>query len=519
MPKPRQGESRQDFVNRCVPIVINDGTAQNPNQAVAICNSLFEDKKMELHDKLLELLAKRGQAPGDTFGYGITTADKYLRPIVAANNDGASLKLIGWPLGDVETLLKDAAARTVYCNEEMVIGDEVVTNSSDFKSVLKEGSKVAIPKKSLMVFRNIVTTPLKDRDRDILRTAGAMVDPAMPLLAFHNHMLPIGKMLEVIDHTVEVLRVASVLLDINDLTHDMAILIEAMAIRISHGFQMIASEEMFLEKGEEWTGLDITKFEIMEESLVPVPSNVEAVIEAHSRGKLKSPQMATWGKTLMDARPVQMSINYDLAPVVENIEVTPDGKVKVAMRRSPDTKQGGDVKDDGEVKDDHAALNRDKVFARIEGSWEWIEDMLNRSARQKMVDAKIISGDPFDSGVWLEATFAKNGIIGVRTGGSQTFYQVNWKMDGDSPAWDGAPKEIKIVAVVKRNAYHERALREASDTHSEERRAAANLFALDPSDECLEAVKAAAENITARRAAAIEYEDMGITREELEQFV
>lgn len=472
---------------------------------------------MELHEKLLAALAERGPAPGDGFGYGITTADKYLRPILKANGDSHALSLLGVrSVDDIAAAVKDAESRTVYCNEGMKIGDEVVTNSSDFKSILKEGSNVAIPKQSLMVFRNIVTTPRKDRDRDIMRTEGAKVDPSMALLAFHNHMLPMGKMLEIIDHTKDVLRVASVLLDINDLTHDMAILIEAKSMRISHGFQIIAADDLTPEKGEVWAGLDIKEFEIMEESLVPVPSNVEAVIEAHSRGKLKSPQMATWGKTLMDARP---------ATIKSDVTIDPDGTVRVSKEQTlfpaadqPGKEQGSAPRDGTTVKDDHAALSREKVFARIEGSWEWIEDALNGSARDKMVEQKVISDDPWDSGVWLEATFADHGIVAVRKRGT-IFYKCDWKMDGDTPAWDGDCEEIKVAAVVKRNSYHEKALRNSPDTVSEERLAAAKLFSLDPSDECLETViKAAQYNIDQRKAAK-EVDGFGLSREELEQLV
>lgn len=524
-------------MSRCVPIVINDGTAQDANQAVAICNSIFEDKTMSLHDTLLKLLEARGPAPGDKFGYGITTADKYLGPILKANNDGASLKLLGIPVGDFDKTIKEAATRTVYCNEDMKIGDEIITNSSDFKSVLKEDSNIAIPKNSLMVFRNIVTTPLKDRDRDILRTGGAKVDPSMALLAFHNHMLPMGKMLEIIEHTDLVLRVASVLLDINDLTHDMAILIEAKSMRISHGFQVIDAEEMTPGKGESWSGLDIKEFEIMEESLVPVPSNVEAVIEAHSRGKLKSPQMMTWGKSLMDARPLQIK---------SDVTIEPDGTVKISKEQqlfntvpfettfdymiygdSNATKpkgvidasketQGGETKDGSTAKEGHVVLSRDKVFARIEGSWEWIEDFLNKSARSKMVEQKVISDDPFDNGVWLEATFADHGVIGVRSHNKQSFFKVDWDMSDGMPAWSGEAKEIQIVAVVKRNAYHERALRDATDTYSEEREVAAKLFGLNPSDELLDAIRKTADGIIEQRKAADEWDDFGLNRQELE---
>jgi len=43
MPTPESGESRDDFVSRCIPVVIEDGTAENPDQAVAVCNSMWEE--------------------------------------------------------------------------------------------------------------------------------------------------------------------------------------------------------------------------------------------------------------------------------------------------------------------------------------------------------------------------------------------------------------------------------------------------------------------------------------------
>ena len=46
MPRPGKNEKKKDFIKRCVPIVIEDGTAKDSDQAVAICNSLWEKKKM-----------------------------------------------------------------------------------------------------------------------------------------------------------------------------------------------------------------------------------------------------------------------------------------------------------------------------------------------------------------------------------------------------------------------------------------------------------------------------------------
>jgi hypothetical protein len=45
MPDPLQGENRNDFISRCIPIVIKDGTAEDSDQAVAVCNSMWEQAK------------------------------------------------------------------------------------------------------------------------------------------------------------------------------------------------------------------------------------------------------------------------------------------------------------------------------------------------------------------------------------------------------------------------------------------------------------------------------------------
>lgn len=55
MPTPRDDESQQDFVSRCIPIVLEDGTAEDQEQATAICFSMWreheEQGKME-HDNM-----------------------------------------------------------------------------------------------------------------------------------------------------------------------------------------------------------------------------------------------------------------------------------------------------------------------------------------------------------------------------------------------------------------------------------------------------------------------------------
>ncbi len=44
MPTPREGESQKDYVSRCIPIVLKEGTAKDENQAAAICYSMYKEK-------------------------------------------------------------------------------------------------------------------------------------------------------------------------------------------------------------------------------------------------------------------------------------------------------------------------------------------------------------------------------------------------------------------------------------------------------------------------------------------
>ena len=44
MPKPEPGESENDYVSRCIPVVLKEGTAKNTSQAAAICHSMYDRK-------------------------------------------------------------------------------------------------------------------------------------------------------------------------------------------------------------------------------------------------------------------------------------------------------------------------------------------------------------------------------------------------------------------------------------------------------------------------------------------
>lgn len=59
MPTPNKGESQADFIHRCVPIVMNDGTTDDNKQAVAICGSIWRRKHGQTAKLFDEIMAER----------------------------------------------------------------------------------------------------------------------------------------------------------------------------------------------------------------------------------------------------------------------------------------------------------------------------------------------------------------------------------------------------------------------------------------------------------------------------
>jgi hypothetical protein len=62
MPKPNKGEKQKEFIARCIPIVMNEGTTDDNKQAAAICFSLWrrrnQKKSKSRSEEILEESAK-----------------------------------------------------------------------------------------------------------------------------------------------------------------------------------------------------------------------------------------------------------------------------------------------------------------------------------------------------------------------------------------------------------------------------------------------------------------------------
>jgi len=250
----------------------------------------------ELNLKLADIVRGRTDRMS-LYGSGIRLASDYVRGVLdAAGSDGA----VAFP--DAAGMVKEAENRLVYRNDDMAY-EPPMTSMGAIAGYCKSIG-VDTPPRCLMVFENIVTTSKEDRDGDILRSEGAMVDPQMPLL--WHHMLPaiVGKMLSVREQNSNHVRVASAIME-SPLGNDVANLIEFGALRISHGFRPLdfRPREKGLRNTQVPRGYDIRSYEMLEESVVSVPSNVGGVITAWSRGKLCTPMVKAWAKSLNESRP------------------------------------------------------------------------------------------------------------------------------------------------------------------------------------------------------------------------
>lgn len=60
MPTPNPNETEQAFVSRCIPIVMDEGTAKDNKQAAAICYSMFRQAQGERKAKVYRDQKNRG---------------------------------------------------------------------------------------------------------------------------------------------------------------------------------------------------------------------------------------------------------------------------------------------------------------------------------------------------------------------------------------------------------------------------------------------------------------------------
>lgn len=238
------------------------------------------------HMELLRAVKNRKSV--GNFGYGIGLASNYLDSIQPCLDDPDCFNRMmkGVTPGMWENAVKRAKTILTYSEEEQEeYKKAVATSTTAMKTILSQikGGAVSLPKHCAMVFSNYVTTNKEDRDRDIMHPEGAEVDVKMPLLWQHLQPQPIGKYLGTIEQNNMFLKGVSCICDINELSGDCVKLVEAEILRISHGFKPKKFEALNSSPGDQVpAGFKVTSFEVVEESLVSVPANSGAIIDAWS---------------------------------------------------------------------------------------------------------------------------------------------------------------------------------------------------------------------------------------------
>lgn len=243
--------------------------------------------------QLLDSLRSKDRQP---FGQGAIPADVLVQSF-AKCADSTLLSRHCLQHEQLSVVMKRASQLVSYVDDENL----------KLVDVYSDVDKAELPKHTLMVFTNRLTTPDMDRDGDVLRTEGANPDPKMLLLWQHIHTAPVGKMLGVVKHTANELQTKVAIIDISHMAHDTAVMVEAGMGRYSVGFR----PQEFLpikDKSGKITGFDFKKFSIVEQSVVSIPANptsetLDVIMDLSAKDKLTSSVMKSVASNIKRHRP------------------------------------------------------------------------------------------------------------------------------------------------------------------------------------------------------------------------
>jgi len=387
---------------------------------------------------------------------GVLTADRYFRSIETCFDGGfCPVKLFNAASQEEwEKALKESEGKLTYSNGGMLVDRDSFSWHSGWDHKHAGGLKAILDGlewrkeltvKPLVTFDAIVTTTSRDRDRDVLETKGATLDPASPLLWQHNPMQPIGALVgELKDQRTDDMLPARFAIADTELGRDAATLVEMGALRISHGFDPKEFEPM--EDDEGWL---FKTFEIFEVSLVSVPANTDAVITAFSREKLHSPLVRGWAEKMYQERPVQVQVMLPL-----DIEVKPVSRIRNYEDFRKDNAPSTDElrqfisKSCTCKKDAHG--DEEKIICKaphdLPGSWEEIEQALWRSLDSYLEDAGLQGEDDWS---FIIGTFSNHAIVCVSKEDEENCYRLAWSDSGDGPIWTGEPELVDIEVTVE----------------------------------------------------------------------
>ena len=485
MPAVKPGESHEDYLDRCIPYVINEGKAKNPGHAWQICNGLYKEHKKNMDPQEYLLEAIRTREKKSSFNTGILTADLYVKTIQDCVGSDLCYRYAAKGNISFQDILTKAAKTLTYNNEEMVLEDIYTKEMDLFDENLE---KIILPKNTLMVFKHTLTSSKKDRDGDTLQTKGAKTDPKMLMLWNHVHTLPIGKYLGTSKHDHNKLSVMSAIVDINDLSHDSAVMVDNKMGRYSHGFKALDYEENKDASGKETGGFNIKSFEIMEESLVSVPANPDAeteevILSLVSNNKLTSPLMKGYGKSIKERRPTSVPVAIDLKLLVNGKPVVQEGHdhgheqtpaKTTKCNGKPDCGcgcSGTPKKTDGSAAEESETSNKEvktenkmseapelksKYGNYVQGSFEDIRSDLQATAvkflqshgKSEVVPAGSDVPRPYAN---IIATFPDEAVVCLygKSMSDDKYFKISWEWKDGEAQFTGTPKEVSVETETK----------------------------------------------------------------------
>lgn len=253
---------------------------------------------------------------------------------------------------------------------------------------------------AVMEFDCVVTSKSRDRDGDILEPAGAIIDPKMPLLWQHSPWEPIGKFLAILNRNEEIVKIRCMIAN-TELGRDAAMLVKAGCLRISHGFAPIEYQPLKDDNGRDMGGWHITKYAMMEVSLVSIPSNVDAEISAWNSGKFHHPLTKSWANFLAANRKKSVS-GFDLPARDQNVNITvtvlgADGAKSGAatvVKAAKEDEEEDKKEEDKEEVEDKTAKEDEKVEEEDKGKKE--DDDTEDEEKGKKEGEEVVTDDEDD---------------------------------------------------------------------------------------------------------------------------
>lgn len=302
----------------------------------------------------LESLADRNNTTG------IITADRYVKAFVGCY-EGASgplcpAKLFEMDGGEFDAMVKSAAARLTYAEDDSGLtlagkaGDNGLTIADT--ALMTKARQLAgdanadVVEKALAVFENVMSATGEDRDGDYMHTKGMVVDDHMPLLWMHMQVQPIGAFLGKSQHDDKILK-GLFAVAATKLGEDCVTLCELGGLRTSIGFnpvdgQVSPRKTSTVNGRKKVLSWEVKGCNVLEDSVVSVPSCSDAVITALHRNKLHDDYVKHWAKSISDGRPLIIAAGIEMD---ENGLVTKDTDVEGTKGKEGDCCKGKAEKD------------------------------------------------------------------------------------------------------------------------------------------------------------------------------